>query len=177
MSAGEEGIAVGSAAALKPEDAIFAQYREAGVYQHRGFTLDDFMNQLFANRKDTGHGRNMPVHYGSRKLNIVSLSSIHEESAVVCLAEWSFRQHTISSPLATQIPQAAGAAYALKMRHLHNPTSQPPAVCACYFGEGAASEGDFHAGLNFAATRHCPVIFICREPLNLLPFARALWAI
>ena len=34
---------------------------------------------------------------------------------------------------------------------------------ACYFGEGAASEGDFHAALNMAATRDCPVMFICRN--------------
>ena len=71
VSAGEEGIAVGSAAALIPEDVIFAQYRETGVFQQRGFKLSDFMNQLFANRKDLGRGRNMPVHYGSSKLNIV----------------------------------------------------------------------------------------------------------
>lgn len=72
-------------------------------------------------------------------------------------------QHTISSPLATQIPQAAGAAYALKLKRVQSPASVPPAVVACYFGEGAASEGDFHAGLNFAATRACPVIFVCRN--------------
>ena len=71
-------------------------------------------------------------------------------------------QHTISSPLATQIPQAAGAAYALKIQALQNPT-EPRRVVACYFGEGAASEGDFHAALNIAATRSCPVIFICRN--------------
>jgi 2-oxoisovalerate dehydrogenase E1 component alpha subunit len=140
VSAGEEGIAVGSAAALLPEDVIFAQYREAGVFQQRGFRLDEFMNQLFANRKDNGKGRNMPVHYGSSKLN----------------------HHTISSPLATQIPQAAGAAYALKMQALQDP-NVPARIVACYFGEGAASEGDFHAALNIAATRSCPIVFICRN--------------
>jgi 2-oxoisovalerate dehydrogenase E1 component alpha subunit len=141
VSAGEEGIAVGSATSLLPEDVVFAQYREAGVFKARGFTLDDFMSQLFANKNDTGHGRNMPVHYGSRELNI----------------------HTISSPLATQIPQASGAAYALKVKHLLQPDQEKKRVVACYFGEGAASEGDFHAGLNIAATRGAPVIFICRN--------------
>ena len=141
MSAGEEGIAVGSASALDPSDVVFAQYREMGVLQQRGFTLDEFMNQLFANRKDYGLGRNMPVHYGSRALNI----------------------HTISSPLATQMPHAVGAAYALKMQHLQNPGEVAPRAVACYFGEGAASEGDFHAALNMAATRNCPVVFICRN--------------
>ncbi|CZT45814.1 probable 3-methyl-2-oxobutanoate dehydrogenase (lipoamide) [Rhynchosporium secalis] len=137
---GEEGTCVGSASALEKEDVIFCQYREAGVFTQRGFTFDDFMSQLFANKKDSGRGRNMPVHYGSKALNI----------------------HTISSPLATQIPQASGAAYALKMQRLTDPNI-PPRVVACYFGEGAASEGDFHAALNIAATRSCPVIFICRN--------------
>ncbi|KAH0536934.1 hypothetical protein FGG08_006236 [Glutinoglossum americanum] len=60
------------------------------------------------------------------------------------------------------LPHAAGAAYALKMRRLADP-NQPPAVAVCYFGEGAASEGDFHAALNIAATRSCPVVYICRN--------------
>ncbi|KAJ5237490.1 hypothetical protein N7489_007581 [Penicillium chrysogenum] len=140
VSAGEEGITVGSAAALTPDDVVFAQYREAGVFQQRGFTLKNFMSQLFANANDTGRGRNMPVHYGQNYP----------------------RTHTISSPLATQIPQAAGAAYALKLQDLQNP-NRDPRIVACYFGEGAASEGDFHAALNIAATRSCPVVFICRN--------------
>jgi 2-oxoisovalerate dehydrogenase E1 component alpha subunit len=140
VSAGEEGISIGSASALHPSDVAFCQYREAGVYLQRGFKLSDFMNQLFANAKDNGLGRNMPVHYGSKELNI----------------------HTISSTLATQIPHAAGAAYALKMQNIQNP-EQPPRVAVCYFGEGAASEGDFHGALNIAATRQVPCIFICRN--------------
>jgi 2-oxoisovalerate dehydrogenase E1 component alpha subunit len=140
VSAGEEGIAVGSASALSPNDPIFAQYRETGIFQYRGFTMDDYMAQLFATKDDPGRGRNMPVHYGSAKHRI----------------------HTISSPLATQIPQASGAAYAVKMQNAQNPTDEQRVV-VCYFGEGAASEGDFHAGLNIAATRACPVIFICRN--------------
>lgn len=140
VSAGEEGIAVGSASSLSPNDPIFAQYRETGIFQYRGFTHEDFMAQLFATKDDPGLGRNMPVHYGSKKLNI----------------------HTISSPLATQIPHASGAAYALKVQNAQNPTDEQRVV-ACYFGEGAASEGDFHAGLNIAATRSCPVLFICRN--------------
>ncbi|RYO77572.1 hypothetical protein DL762_009172 [Monosporascus cannonballus] len=140
VSAGEEAISVGSASVLDKGDIVFCQYREQGVFAQRGFTLSDFMNQLFANKKDPGKGRNMPVHYGSRELNI----------------------HTISSPLATQIPHAAGAAYGLKMQRMNDP-SLPPRVVVVYFGEGAASEGDFHAALNIAATRSCPVVFICRN--------------
>ncbi|KAF2706389.1 2-oxoisovalerate dehydrogenase subunit alpha mitochondrial precursor [Pleomassaria siparia CBS 279.74] len=140
VSAGEEGIAIGSASALSPTDVVFCQYRESGVYMQRGFTLDQFMNQLFANSKDAGLGRNMPVHYGSKELNI----------------------HTISSTLATQLPHAAGAAYALKLQNQQQP-EVPPRVAVCFFGEGAASEGDFHAALNIAATRQVPAIFICRN--------------
>jgi 2-oxoisovalerate dehydrogenase E1 component alpha subunit len=71
VSAGEEAVCVGSASALAKEDVVFCQYREQGVFQQRGYGLSDFMNQLFANRKDLGKGRSMPVHYGSRELNIV----------------------------------------------------------------------------------------------------------
>ena len=101
----------------------------------------------------------MPIHYGSSKLNIVSHKFLQNlaKSQVLTLL-----QHTISSTLATQIPQAAGAAYALKIQALQNPNIVPRVV-ACYFGEGAASEGDFHAALNIAATRSCPVVFICRN--------------
>jgi 2-oxoisovalerate dehydrogenase E1 component alpha subunit len=72
VSAGEEGIAVGSASALTEDDVIFCQYREAGIFQQRGFTLKQFMSQLFANKNDSGRGRNMPVHYGLQKPRIVS---------------------------------------------------------------------------------------------------------
>lgn len=64
---------MGSAAALTPDDVVFAQYRETGVFQQRGFTLKNFMSQLFANCNDTGKGRNMPVHYGQHYPRNVSI--------------------------------------------------------------------------------------------------------
>ncbi|CAM5220289.1 thiamine pyrophosphate-dependent dehydrogenase E1 component subunit alpha [Alishewanella longhuensis] len=131
---GEEGTTVGSAAALTEHDMIMAQYREQGALRYRGFTLEQFMNQLFSNELDLGKGRQMPVHYGSNAINYM----------------------TISSPLGTQIPQASGYAYAQKLRGLD-------AITLCYFGEGAASEGDFHAGMNMAAVHKAPVIFFCRN--------------
>lgn len=73
VSAGEEAVPVGSSSALEMEDVIFCQYREQGTYRERGFTTKDFMAQLFANKHDPGRGRNMPVHYGSKELNIVSI--------------------------------------------------------------------------------------------------------
>lgn len=57
-----------------------------GVLMYRGFPLDLFMAQCYANADDLGKGRQMPVHYGCKDLNFV----------------------TISSPLATQIPQGGG---------------------------------------------------------------------
>ncbi|KAM0341895.1 hypothetical protein ACHAPU_009831 [Fusarium lateritium] len=140
VSAGEEAVSIGSSSVLDREDVMFCQYREQGVFKERGFTAKDFMSQLFGNVRDPSRGRSMPVHYGSKELHI----------------------HSISSPLATQLPQASGAAYALKMQKLQDPNSKARVVAA-YFGEGAASEGDFHAALNIAATRSCPVIFICRN--------------
>lgn len=132
---GEEATHIGSAAALSAEDLVYGQYREAGVLVWRGFTISDFIDQCYGNCEDEGKGRQMPVHYGSKKLNFV----------------------TISSPLATQIPQAVGAAYAFK----RNPNNKRCVVT--YFGEGAASEGDTHAAFNFSATLNCPVILFCRN--------------
>ena len=137
---GEEAIHVGSAAALLPTDPVLAQYREAGVLMWRGFSLDQFADQCFSNQDDLGKGRQMPIHYGTAALHF----------------------QTISSPLATQIPQAVGAAYGVKLEDKDKPPQEKRCVI-CYFGEGAASEGDFHAALNFAATLNAPVLFFCRN--------------
>lgn len=132
---GEEASHIGSACALTPEDFVYAQYREAGVLLYRGFTLSQFVDQCYGNCDDDGKGKQMPVHYGSRQLNFM----------------------TISSPLSTQIPQAVGSAYVLKRRPNND------RVVIVYFGDGAASEGDTHAAMNFAATLECPIIFFCRN--------------
>ncbi|GAA6183317.1 thiamine pyrophosphate-dependent dehydrogenase E1 component subunit alpha [Aliiglaciecola sp. NS0011-25] len=131
---GEEAATIGSAAALEPQDMIMSQYREQGSLAYRGYTTKQFMDQMFSNQKDPNKGRQMPIHYGDKTLNFM----------------------TISSPLGTQIPQASGYSYGQKMAGLD-------ALTICYFGEGAASEGDFHAGLNMAAVLNCPVIFLCRN--------------
>jgi 2-oxoisovalerate dehydrogenase E1 component alpha subunit len=133
-NSGEEATHIGSASVLKDDDVIFAQYREAGVLMWRGFTLQQFADHCFSNKDDGGKGRQMPVHYGSAQHNF----------------------QTISSPLCTQVPQATGAGYALKLEGKGR-------VVVCYFGEGAASEGDFHAGMNMATTQETPTIFFCRN--------------
>lgn len=51
------------------------QYREAGVLLWRGFTLQEFANQLFSNKYDNGKGRQMPAHYGSKKHNYFTIAS------------------------------------------------------------------------------------------------------
>ena len=129
-SAGEEATAVGSAAALETSDPVFAQYREQGVLLHRGFSLRSFADQCYGNALEPGKGRQMPIHYGSQELAF----------------------HTISSPLATQLPQAVGAAYALSREQSGlRMKPQDRNVAVAYFGDGASSEGDFHAAANFAA--------------------------
>lgn len=133
-SIGEEAINIASAAALSPDDVVLPQYREPGLLLWRGFTLQEFTDQLFGNKADYGKGRQMPIHYGAKKHNYF----------------------TVSSPIATQIPQAAGVAYSLKM-------DQKDACVVTYIGDGGTSEGDFHAGLNFAAVMEVPVVFFCRN--------------
>jgi 2-oxoisovalerate dehydrogenase E1 component alpha subunit len=92
---------------------------------------------VFGKRDDpSSGGRQMPAHWGSRKLNIISGSS----------------------PIATQIPHAAGVAYAIKYR-------KEDAVAACWFGDGATSEGDWHEGLNFSGIHKLPVIWVCENNL------------
>lgn len=131
---GEEASVAGTVAAFNSDDMIMGQYREQVALRFRGFTTEQFMNQLFSNASDLGKGRQMPVHYGCRELNFM----------------------TIRSPLATQIPQAAGYAYGQKLEGKN-------ACTLCYFGDGAASEGDFHAGLNMAAVLKSPVVFVARN--------------
>lgn len=133
-TSGEEAINIASAAAIKNDDFVVPQYREPGVLLWRGFSMQEFANQCFGNKADYGKGRQMPIHYGSNKYNYF----------------------TVSSTIATQLPHAVGAAYALKM-------DRKDACAVTYFGDGGTSEGDFHAALNFSAVTEAPVIFICRN--------------
>lgn len=109
-----------------------------GVLLWRGFSVDAAMAQCFGNQEDAAtKGRQMPVHFGSPKHHF----------------------HTISSTLATQIPQAAGVGYAVK----RDPQRRGKNCAAVFFGEGAASEGDFHAGMLLASTIPSPTLFIARN--------------
>ncbi len=131
---GQEASHIGAAFALAPEDWIFPAYREPGAILVRGFPLVKLISQFIGNSNDLLKGRQMPNHYGDRSANYV----------------------TPSSPVATQIPQAAGAALAAKI--LGDKT-----IVLTFFGDGATSTGDFHAGMNFAGVFQAPVIFLCQN--------------
>ena len=133
---GQEGAQVGTAAALRPGyDWVAPYYRDAGVVLWFGMTARDQMLSFFARREDPNSGgRQMPGHFGSRRLHIV----------------------TGGSPVATQLLHAAGVALASKQRH-------EDAVTNVYFGEGSASQGDTHEAMNFAGIHKLGVIFICEN--------------
>lgn len=133
-SIGEEAAILGSAMALKEEDWVIPCYRELGAALLRKFPLYDFFCQLFGNAEDSNLGRQMPNHYSFRPGHLTS----------------------ISSPVGSQIPQAAGMGMAAKIRGTKE-------VFLVYFGDGATSQGDFHVGANFAGVFKAPVVFLCRN--------------
>jgi 2-oxoisovalerate dehydrogenase E1 component alpha subunit len=133
---GHEGCQVGTAWPLqRGRDIWLPYYRDLAVVLAAGMTPKDIFLGLFAKADDpSSGGRQMPSHWGSRRLNIISHSS----------------------PIGTQIPHAAGIAYAVRYRN-------EDAVVACWFGEGATSEGDWHEGLNFSGIHKLPVIWVCEN--------------
>lgn len=133
---GEEGIHFGIGKVLSPEDHIYCHYREFGVLVNRGFNYSKALCQLFGTKYDEGKGRQMCVSYTNKDLNI----------------------HAITTPLASQLPHAAGCGYALRLKKKKN-------VAIAFCGEGAASEGDFYAALNFAAVRRSQTMFACKNNL------------
>jgi len=121
-------------APLRDSDWVFPSYREQGAWFWRGYSIQQFIDQLFGNVDDPIKGRQMPVHHSASWLNLVS----------------------ISSPVGTQIPQAVGAAYAAKVMGKDD-------VAMVFFGEGTSSTGEFHVGLNFAGVWKAPCVFLCRN--------------
>lgn len=131
---GEEAAQMGSVSALKFEDEIWTQYRELGCFLFRGLTTEMATDQTFSTQFEPGKGRQMPIHY--------TMIEGHMQS--------------VTSPLGTKILHAAGAGYAFKL-------DKADRVAVVYFGEGAASEGDFAVAINFAATLGSQTLFICRN--------------
>ncbi len=133
---GHEAAQVGSAFALTAgRDWICPYYRDAGAAITLGVSLLDIMLAFCAKAEDPfGGGRQLPNHYSSRRLRILSGSS----------------------SVGSQIPHASGIGLAAKLK------GEKLAVLT-YFGEGATSTGDFHAGLNFASIHKLPVIFFAEN--------------
>jgi len=131
---GEEACQVAATEGLEKDDLIYVQYRELGVFIHRGVPLQQLSDCNYSNIDDPNSGKQMPIHYGSVEKHVV----------------------TVSSTLATQMPQAAGAAYAYKRE------GKGRAV-ACFFGDGAASEGDAMCAFSFSATLKMPIVWLCRN--------------
>lgn len=131
-STGQEAVNVAAGLASAPEDWIFPGLREQLIALVRGHALGTYAHHLFADSKDPALGRNMPCHPTAREVHYVSMSSV----------------------IGTQISQAAGLAYAQKLR-------SEAGVTLAFFGDGATSSNDFHAGLNFAGVFQLPLVFCC----------------
>lgn len=133
---GQEAAQVAAAFALDREkDYFLPYYRDYGFVLAVGMTLRELMLSLFAKAEDPNSGgRQMPGHFGSKRLRIV----------------------TGSSPVTTQVPHAVGIALAAKMK-------KKDYVSFVTFGEGSSNQGDFHEGCNFAGVHKLPVIFMCEN--------------
>jgi 2-oxoisovalerate dehydrogenase E1 component alpha subunit len=122
---------------IKGKDIFVPYYRDMAVCLVAGMTPKDVFLGVFGKADDpSSGGRQMPAHWGSRRLGII----------------------TGSSPISTQIPHASGIAYAMKYRG-------EDAVVASWFGDGGTSEGDWHEALNFAGIHELPVVFVCENNL------------
>ncbi|GIP52020.1 MULTISPECIES: thiamine pyrophosphate-dependent dehydrogenase E1 component subunit alpha [Paenibacillus] len=133
---GQETAQVAAAFALDRErDYFLPYYRDYGFVLTVGMSLKELMLSAFAKADDPNSGgRQMPGHFGSKRLRIV----------------------TGSSPVTTQVPHAVGIALAAKMQ-------KKDIVSYVTFGEGSSNQGDFHEGLNFAGVQKLPVIFMCEN--------------
>jgi len=129
---GHEAVNVAAGLASVPDDWVFPGLREQMVALVRGHPLATYVHHLFADAKDPALGRNMPCHPSAREVHYVSMSSV----------------------IGTQISHAVGLAYGIKLRAENG-------ASLAFFGDGATSSNDFHAGLNFAGVFQLPVVFCC----------------
>jgi pyruvate dehydrogenase E1 component alpha subunit len=131
---GEEATVLGTVAGMEDQDWLFPSYREHAGALYRGMPLVTFVCDLLGNGGDRMLGHQMPCHEAWAAGRFVS----------------------ISAPIATQVPQAVGAAWAARIRG-------DDMVSLTWFGEGATSASDFHTGANFAGVHKVPVIMACRN--------------
>jgi TPP-dependent pyruvate/acetoin dehydrogenase alpha subunit len=128
---GHEGIAVGSAAALRPDDVMAPLHRDVGAQLWRGLhPWEVFATYMGKATSPTG-GRDGSLHYGRLDLNIINPISMIPDN----------------------YPVATGAAFAARYRG-------SDALAIAYCGDGSTSRGDFHEALNIAAVMRLAVIFV-----------------
>jgi len=133
---GEEAIAAGAMQALGPDDAIVGTYREHGHALARGVPAGALMSELFGKANGCSGGRGGSMHFFDAERHLYGGFAI----------------------VAAGLPVAVGLALADVLQ-------QRPRVTACFFGEGAAAEGEFHESLNLAALWKLPVVFLCENNL------------
>ncbi len=141
---GEEAIAVGVMQVLGPGDAIVSTYREHGHALARGIAMGPLMAELYGKRTGCSGGRGGSMHVFD------AATRFYGGNAIV----------------GGGLPLAVGLGLAEKLRGTRN-------VSACFFGEGAAAEGEFHESMNLAALWRLPVLFICENNLYAMGTALA----
>jgi len=133
---GEEAVAVGAMQALKPEDAIVATYREHGHALARGVSVNAIMAEMYGKMDGCSRGRGGSMH----------------------LFDAATRFYGGNAIVGGALPLAVGLALADKIAGREQ-------ITACFFGEGAVAEGEFHESLNLAALWKLPVLFCCENNL------------
>ncbi|MGE5827398.1 MAG: pyruvate dehydrogenase (acetyl-transferring) E1 component subunit alpha [Micromonosporaceae bacterium] len=133
---GEEAVATGVLAALTAEDAVVSTYREHGHALARGVSMDAVMAEMFGKATGCSRGRGGSMH----------------------LFDAATRFYGGNAIVGGGLPLAVGLALADSMRGR-------PVVTACFFGDGAVAEGEFHECLNLAALWRLPVLFCCENNL------------
>jgi pyruvate dehydrogenase E1 component alpha subunit len=133
---GEEAVAVGVMQALEPRDAVVSTYRDHGHALARGVAMGPIMAEMFGRVEGCSRGRGGSMHLFDRTARFLGGNAI----------------------VAAGLPLAVGTAMADKQL-------RPGTVTACFFGEGAASEGEFHESINLASLWKLPVLFVCENNL------------
>jgi pyruvate dehydrogenase E1 component alpha subunit len=136
LAIGEEACAVGVMDALSPDDAVVATYREHGHALARGISMRATMAELEGKVEGCSRGRGGSMH----------------------LFDAPTRFYGGNAIVAGGLPLAVGLALADHMQSRHR-------VTACFFGDGAVAEGEFHEAMNLAALWHLPVLFCCENNL------------
>jgi pyruvate dehydrogenase E1 component alpha subunit len=141
---GEEAVAVGALQALTSDDNVVATYREHGQALARGVPAGAVMAEMYGKANGCCRGRGGSMH-------------------LFDVARRFYGGHAI---VGGGLPVAVGLALADAMQ-------RRAAVTACFFGDGAVAEGEFHESLNLAALWRLPVLFLCENNLYAMGTALA----